>query len=603
MADGTGSFSPTSERKRARGRRGLWVALALVVVAAIVVVIARSAREPERVVRWSVLPPAGVHYEPAFGSPALSPDGTRIAFAAESGPGERSLWLQGVGSLEAERLPGSEGAKEPFWSPDSGSIGFFAAERLRVLDLAGGTVRDLAEALAPRGGSWGRTGSILFAPSITGPIFRVPAAGGVPEPVTRIDVDSDESSHWFPTFLPDGDHFLYVTQGGSGPEPDDGLAVAIASVASGVSRRLVERCTSARYVHPGLLIFQRGDDLFAQRFDLKTLGLSGLAQRVVSDVGRPFFQEPIYSISENGLLLYQQRAPTDDSRLTWVDRRGEELGTIGRPARYSDLALSHDEKRVVASIVDPLTGKSDLWVVDLERGTSARLTFESGNDFVPIWSPDDRKIYYYSERSTGTGTFVRPSDGQGESRPVFVSDDFNVLWSISPDGASGWLMINHFAQGTRWDVERLDLRTGGTRTVLGGPHRESAPAVSPDGRWLAFHSDASGQKEIYVVPTEGDGGPWRVSTDGGTYPQWSSEGREVLYRAADGWVEASRIRTLPTFSADPPVRLFRPLGRPPLGHQFVPARDGSRFLVNQPSEPRAAEPWILVENWRGELRP
>jgi Tol biopolymer transport system component len=363
----------------------------------------------------------------------------------------------------------------------------------------------------------------------------------------------------------------------------------------------VATSASARYASSGHLLFLRDRTLVAQPFDPGRLELSGDAVPVAENMSRTGRYEAIFSVSDTGLLLYQPGAASEDSRLVWLDRDGREQGTVGRPADYRNPVLSHDRKRVAASILDPQTQQADIWILDIERGTSTRLTFDPAYDVRPLWSADDRTIYFASDRSGGFDIYSKASAGTGTAELVYGSEAPDYLWSLSSDGKTGWLFSNNVMGKTSWDISRVDLETQEAKIFLQTPFRELGPSPSPDGRGLLYSSDESGRDELYVQSLGDDGGKWQISTDGGGWGEWTRDGREIVYRGGDGMLMAVDVSLEPTFAAGIPEALFDPRERDAVGQQYDVTPDGLRFLVNQPLEQPVVEPLILVQNWAREL--
>jgi Tol biopolymer transport system component/predicted Ser/Thr protein kinase len=603
--------APVVRRRKTRERIA-WGAAALGLVVAVGASLALWAtHETPRVVRSSLLPPDGARFEPSYGAMALSPDGTRLAFVASEEDGGRMLWVRSLSALTAQPLAGTEEARHPFWSPDGRYIGFFSRGKLRKIDASGGPPQALCDVSGGRGGTWSADGTILFTPSTTDVIYQVAASGGTPAPVTTFDESRGERSHRFPRFLPDGRHFLFLVQAPDGtPDTDGGFAIFGASLDSTEKKPIVASRASARYASSGHLLFIRDRTLVAQPFDPDALELSGDAVPVAENMSRTGRYEAIFSVSDTGLLLYQPGAASEDSRLVWLDRDGSEQGTVGRPADYRIPVLSHDRKRIAASVRDPQSQQADIWILDIERGTSTRLTFDPAYDVRPLWSADDRTIYFASNRSGGIAEaspgvggfdiYSKASAGTGTAELVYGGEAPDYLWSLSSDGRTGWLLSNNMGR-TGWDISRLDLESGEAAVFLQAPFQELGPVVSPDGHWLLYSSDESGRNEVYVQSLGDDGGKWQISTDGGIWGEWTRDGREIVYRGGDGTLMAVGVTFEPTFAAGIPEALFDPRERDAVGPQYDVTPDGLRFLVNQPLEQSVVEPLILVQNWAREL--
>jgi Tol biopolymer transport system component/predicted Ser/Thr protein kinase len=589
--------------RRRKTREGIaWAAAALgLLVAAGASIAFWATRETPRVLRASLLPPDGARFEPTFGAMALSPDGTRMAFVASDEGRTRMLWVRSLNALSAQALAGTEGAMHPFWSPDGRFIGFFSNGKLRKIDATGGPPQALCDAARGRGGAWSAGGTILFAPSTSEVIYKVPASGGTAVPVTAFDEARGETSHRFPQFLPDGRRFIFLVRAPlETPNAERGFAIHAASLDSLEKTSIVASRASARFAASGHLLFVRDRALVAQPFDPGTLELSGDAAPVAENVSRTTRFEAIFSVSDDGLLLFQAGAVSDDSRLVWLDRDGQERGATGEPADYVAPALSHDQKRIAVGINDTQTQTADIWILDVERGTRTRLTFDPANDERPRWSDDDRTIYFTSFRSGRGDVYSKSSSGTGTDELVYGGEGPDRLWSLSPDGRTGWLHSSETGE-TGFDIYRVDLESHEAEVVLQTPFQEGSPTVSPDGRWLLYQSTESGRFEVYVRSLGDDGGKWQISTDGGGNAVWTRDGREIVFHAADRRLMAVEVTLEPTFSAGLPETLFEPQMREIQGRQYDVTPDGNRLLVNQPVEQPVVEPATLVQNWTSEL--
>jgi predicted Ser/Thr protein kinase len=415
---------------RSRFRWGAWIAaavlgLALIVVGAVLWRATRPAEEP-RVLKMSVLPP---EKSALLGDiPAVSPDGQRVVFAAAL-DGKTSLWVRDLGSLEARALPGTDGASLPFWSPDSRFIGFFANGRLKKTEAAGGPVQTLCDAPLGRGGTWNRNDVIVFAPELQSGLFRVPAAGGTPVPVTALN--EQEGAHRYPWFLPDGRHFLYTAYG-----PGQGKFTAyVADLESKARRALIPAASNVAYVWPGYLLFLRELTLMAQPFDAAKLQTTGDAVPVAEHIGYTAIDIRAYfSSSQNGVLVYHSSGAglgvAIYSQLTWFDRSGKITGTVGPPGGLIGVAISANGNSVGTSRLDPQTGVLDIWLYDVVRGTNSRFTSKSSYNNQPVWSPDGSHIAFFD------GTFVnqRATNGAGQNEILDRSARLKAPVDWSRDG-------------------------------------------------------------------------------------------------------------------------------------------------------------------------
>jgi eukaryotic-like serine/threonine-protein kinase len=598
-----GEAAPVLAKRKARLRAAwsLHAATALLAILATVGFFYLRA-VPPRILRSSLLPPEKTQFNPNSGAMVLSPDGLRIAFVARREDGKEMLWVRALDALTAQPLAGTDDAMFPFWSPDSRFIGFFSAGKLRKIDANGGPSQPVCDATSGRGGTWSPEGTILFTPSQTDGIYKVSSAGGIPVAVTELDLKNGETSHRFPAFLPDGIHFLYLVEGRMETAGSEGGFTLFAGSTQSTKRtRLLATNSSARYAKSGHVLFLRDRTLLAQRFDAKKLALAGEAVPVAENMTRSTRFETIFSVSDNGLLAFQSGAASEVSSLVWIDREGRDLETVGKPADYRQIALSKDDKRVAVSILDPKSVKSDIWALDIERGTSTRLTFDPEDDATPIWSPDGKRVYFTSTRQGRGDIFWKSSSGTGKDELVVADQEWSILSSLSADGGTGAIMTNNAVKKTAWDISILNLADGKVRVFLQTPFNELVPALSPDGRWIAYSSNESGRNEVYVQSLQDEGGKWQISTDGGGRPRWSRGDSEIIFHSPDDKLMVVDVRTAPAFTASIPRLLVDPRVRQLPGMQYAVSSDGNRILVNRAIQQSAVTPVTLVQNWTEAL--
>ena len=597
-----GEPAPVLAKRKTRLRMAwlLHAATAIAAVAATLGVLQATKQRPN-VFRTSLLPPAGARFDNPFGSIALSPDGRRAAFIARTDTGKSMLWVRSLDALTSQPLAGTDGASFPFWSPDSRFIAFFASGKLRKIDANGGPPQTICDAQSGRGGTWNREGVILFTPSVADPIYKVSAAGGVPAPITELDAKAGDTGHRFPAFLPDGIHYLYFVESPAATTGSvEGYAIHAGSIESKTHTNILSASSPARYAS-GYLLFARDRTLLAQKFDAKNLKLVGEAVPVAENVARSTRYEAMFSASDDGLLAVQTGSAGDVSSLIWMDREGRDLQTVGKPADYRQIGLSHDNRRVAATIVDSKNDRADVWVLDIERGTATRLTFDPEDDYAPIWSVDDRRVFFTSTRQARGDVFWKSSSGTGKEEVVIADPEWSMLTSLSADGKLGSVMTNNVGKKTSWDLSLYDFTTGKIRVLLETPYGELAPSLSRDGRWIAYHSDESGRNEVYVLSLQDDGGKWQISTDGGARPIWSRGDNEIIFLSPDSKLMVVDVKRTPQFDASIPRELINPRIRPYPGMLWAVSSDGQRILVNRATESTEAAPYTLVQNWTEAL--
>jgi Tol biopolymer transport system component len=533
------------------------------------------------------------------GPVVISPDGSRLVFSARKEDGTEPLFVRPLESLVATPLAGTEGASYPFWSPDGRSIGFFADSKLKRIDAAGGPALSLCDALSGRGGAWNPEGIILFAEAQGSGLFRVPAAGGTPIEVTRLDKARQEGTHRWPQFLPDGRRFIYYSRTAVGSETN---AIMAGSLDGGDAKVILRTQSDAVYAS-GYLIFMRETTLMAQPFNADDLTLTGDAFPIAEQVQLDWsFARGVFSTSENGILVYQTGVPSAGSQLTWYDRSGKQTGTLGDKALYTDFSISPDLKKVAVTISEPRVGPPDLWIYVVARNLRTRFTFDAGPDNRPVWSPDSSRVIFSSARAGSFDLYIKSDSGSSNEELLLQAQYDQLPESWSADGRYV-AYYNRGVPGTRSDIWVLPL--SGTRTpipFLQTGFQEQDPQFSPDGRWIAYTSDESGREEVYVAPFPGPGRKWQISTVGGSRPRWRQDGREIYYLAVDNTIIAVEVGQQGSsfeVGVATPLFVIRPQR---IGTIYRVSPEGQRFLVNTAVEEERTSPLTLVVNWIADLR-
>lgn len=545
-------------------------------------------------VTFEVRPPRGI---PA--GPIISPDGRNLAFLSTGGSAARRIWIKPLNALDPRPLSGTEGASNPFWSPDGRFIAFFSGNKLRTIGIDGGAPVDVCEAIGPnRAGAWNRDGVILMSaqtPRGDNVIHRVAAAGGRPTPITQLDGTAADWQHTLPEFLPDGRRFLYLALAS---EKEDS-SVFMASLDSTERERLLDVRSQASYAEPGYLLYRRGEALLAHPFDLASGRFSGTPKTVVANVAFSVATgRTIFSASQTGVLVYRS---IPENVLEWVDRRGNASGTIGVQRLDIDPAVSPDGNRVAVSRYDPLRNARNIWILDNQHGGESRLTFGNSWDVAPVWSRDGARVAYASgpEAFTSLGLYEKAVNGSSAEQRLGAATGYPESWTS--DGRS--LLYGEIGNGGRlW----LFSPAGPPTQLFEGRNG----LLSPDGHWLAYESTESGIAEVYVRPfPHGGVARWQVSPSGGVEPRWREDGRELYYLAADQHLMAVPVSTTSgTFEAGRPVPLFRTRadvsgnGRVAGRRQYGVVRDGQRFLINQVSASLPPQLTVIL-NWPAALRP
>jgi Tol biopolymer transport system component len=455
---------------------------------------------------------------------AVSPDGRTIAFVASDSSAIGRVYLRPLASLIAQPLAGTEGATQPFWSPDGRSIAFFAEGKLKKLAAAGGPPEVLCAAPDGRGGAWSPAGVIVFAPTSQGPLFRVSASGGDPAPASAIDSTRGELAHRFPRFLPDGRHFVFTAT----PPRAGRFDICVGALDSPSHRRVMSAPSGVEFASPGYLLYARGGALMAQRVDPRSLKLVGDPVHLEDSPGRGNFSGgAVVNASRGGTLAYLNE-PSAETRLVSVDPgSGAQKPTAVAPARYAQLAVARDGR--VALSRENADGGLDIWIADPVRGTATRSTAAPGTNELMTWSPDDAQIFFMSDRDGPQKLYVKPASGSSPEQAV-VSEGapFKRSYGWSSDGR--YLFFGQLDPRTGWDVWVLPL-FGDRKAVpfAKTPSNEEGGDLSPDGRWLAYQSDESGRPEIYVQAFPAGGAKYQVTTDGGFYPRWTADGRHIVF--------------------------------------------------------------------------
>ena len=596
-----------------------WLALTVVVVIAggVIVALMRGRGDGGKAaphVRMPFVAPPGIIID-QWGQTKVSPDGTKIVFSGRSPNSGRQLWLRPLDALDAQPLPDTEDAIEPFWSPDSRSIGFGSKGKLRRLDLGAARAQVLCDVARLVGGSWGRSGVILFAPDWRAPIYQIPAAGGTPEIAVKPDPKAGEEACRYPCFLPDGRTFVYNASVGTG-SPILKLASLDANPGAGSALTPVGGSPPA-FAPPGWLFSLRNGVPSVQAFDSVTHRLTGEVVPVGPAPSTDDAGNVSASVSENGVLVLHYFR-WYDYELKWFDRAGKELGSLGGMGKTGQSwtpELSPDGKQIVIQRIDIPTRNSDLWLIDVAKDTLTRLTTGPTFEQTPIWSADGSTIYYSSSGGTrGPGGVFKIAATGGEEK--LISERFAFPRQTTPDGR--FMIFSERGEKTRLDIWMLPLTPAGDPAaepvpLLDSEFEESQPALSPDGRMLAYTSDVDGLANVYVRPMTPEGKLGkvvRISTQGGSQPRWKGDSKELYYVAGltsvpEGQMMAARLKEgEKEIDFEPAAPLFKTRMMPnQVATDYVVTPDGTRFLVGSLIGETRPPSITIVTNWMESLKP
>jgi len=529
--------------------------------------------------------------------PVLSPDGSAVVFGARD-----QIWYHSLRTGAERALSGAHDAIFPFWSPDGSSIGFFADSKLKTLDISTGVMRTLCDAPSARGGAWSSSGIIVFSPGIRDVLYQVPALGGSPSAVTHLDPKLHTTHRW-PFFLPDGEHFLYLASNSSFPQAEPN-GIYLASLDGKVNRFLVSSIAGGIYAQ-GRLLFVKDYALYAQSLDLRRLALAGpvvrLADGIVVDGG---IWHATITASQTNELIFQTGPGSALSRLEWVDRQGKHLNFASDKSEFLGPRLSRDARRILTGTGDPTV---DTWVFDASGQNKSRLSFSGFITSEAVWSPDNSHFAVTAFLPNSRyRTFVKASSGSGPETVIHEADANEPVTDWSPDGR--YLLAEHYLHGGS-EIWLLPLAPDeAPRPLLPSLATKGSQfsgQFSPDGKFMSFTMAVASGPQVFIVPFPGGNGMWQASVDGGHWPRWRRDGKELYFVTLRNVVTAVAIHekgeslevghAIPLFSFHP-GRVYR-LGM--TGYDVAP--DGQRFLLNAASDENN-RPLTLLVNWQAELK-
>jgi len=594
--------NPTSGAKSLphKSNRLPWVAAAagLAIAAVLAVIHFRETPPAVQTLRYTIAAPEGTVH-----SFAISPDGRYLVIAAGTA-GKQQLWLRALDALQAQAMPFTEDATFPFWSPDSRYIAFFAQGKLKKVAASGGPSQSLCDVSSGRGGTWGRDDVIVFSPSTGGiSLRRVAAGGGVP-----VDIMQTKGDQRHPTFLPDGRQFLYLARGGG---EQRGIYVSSTDGPPGKNenRRLLADDSAPVFAPPtesgrtGHILFVRQNTLMAVPFDAVSAQLTGDVFPVTDGVSLTSNQSYLpATVSDNGLLVYASGGAAGTNQLAWMDRTGKSLGPVGAPGAIMDPALSPDEKSVA------LRRGTDLWLRELSRGAETRFTSVASGNIAPFWSPKGDRILFMSNRKGGIfNLYQKLANGSGQDELLLEDGLTKVPMQWSRDGR--FIVYAPLDPKTKLDLWVLPAEGAAAERkpipFIQSEFDEVFGQLSPDSHWMAFTSDRSGRREVYVRPFPPGDGEYPISTAGGEMPRWKGDGKEIYFEGVDGKMMAVAVKTSvgakPVLEASAPVALFDAHmvhNFPDTVYQYDVTADGKRFLINTTGSGAAsALPLTAVSNW------
>lgn len=544
---------------------------------------------------------------------ALSPDGRRLAINVRDASLNTLIYIRSLDSDKPQKLARTDGALYPFWSPDSRWIGFSAKGSLQKIEVSGGLPITICRCSpGHRGGTWNRDGLILFSP-FGGPLNIVPAAGGQPSLITDMDTSGGERSHRWPQFLPDGRSFIYLVE--STKHENNGIYVG--SLDSSEKKLLLQTDSNAIYTLQGYLFYLKDKEVMAQAFDPRKRLLEGEPIHITTLFETVSLQKPsemlrinretssmFLTFSENGRVAYYQ-ASRINSQLVWYDRKGLRLGTLITEDDYRNPVISPDGKRVAfdgSGIMQDNNG--EIWVMDVNRGIPERITYTAAVDLKPVWSPDSRRIVFGSNQGPVWQLFVKAGSGIGNAELLYTSTNNNTPFDWSLDGR----FITFYEQGenTGTDVWILSLEgERKARPLLNSEFNELHAQFSPNGKWVAYGSDKAGIPQVFVRSFPADDYNTQISIEGGNFPKWRRDGRELFYMAADAKMMSVSINKIDEqFEADDPIPLFEtdpPIISGPWDGIFAVAPAGDKFLIRSAAGKSGSSPVTIITNWETRL--
>ena len=585
---------PVSSKKRF-----FWPVVSGILAIALAVVMMNSSGSDEPaspVMRFSINLPLSSPFIVGAATLAIAPDGKNIVYHGATPGGREILYLRPLDKLDARPMAGSEGATDPFFSADGQWVAFFASGKLKKVSIFGGAAQDICAIQGfIDGACWGADNTIFFG-HLNSSIHRVPANGGVPVEATILDTTRGEISHRFPQVIPDSKWILFTVKKNNIASFDEAV-IAAENVETHERRELVNGGSFARYLPTGHIMYARGASLYAVPFDREDVRVTGPSIPVIEGgMLNPFSGTANFEVSRTGILIYTPLGPLSglNNIVAWMDRGGSVTPILKEPRPYDDVRLSPDNQKIALTI---RAANDDIWVYDLARSALTRLTFGGGNSVLPDWTPDGKRVLFYSERGKETGLFWKSWDGSGVSERIGDESEarVNLGSTFTPDGK----VVIYGVKGDLWSVS-VDGNQK-RKPLMQVPALDEAPRISPDGHLLAYLSDESGRNEVYVVPYPGLNGKWQVSSGGATSPAtWDAEGKELFFTEQGNLMRVDVTRE-PSVTFSPPKKVC---SLPPSFYSLnAVTNDGRRFLVVLAArEDVDATHLNVVVGWFSELR-
>ena len=555
----------------------------------------RLSHSAQRTMHFTAAPPFSAR------SIAVAPDGKTVAFVAYREDTHRAgLFLYEIGANDAKPLTGTDGASFPFWAPDGRAVGFFANGKLKRFDFDSASARTLCDAPSGRGGTWGKSGLILFTPigTLNEGIMSVSDNGGTPVKFNYPSATGNENTYRWPVFLPDGKHYLFLAANIRGDIELNTLYVG--SVDNQSEKHLLTKTVYNGDYANGYVFFVRDGAIQAQKLDLSSYQLTGDVLRIFDNVKLQSRIMYAAFAASGDVVLAQEAGEVSLSRLVWYNRNGKDISGSAPTDTYSNIAISPDEKYIATDKTDTINENTDVFIYDPARASFRRLTFDPGIDAVPVWSPDRSQIAFTSSRGRNFGIYLKPADGSQPERQLVLTsgvdalpadwsrDGNNLLYLVPPD-----LWVYSFIEGKPHAFLKA---TASLKTAQ----------FSPDGKWVAYSSNESGRWEVYVTSFPDARGKWQISTDGGEQPRWRGDGKEIYFLSSDMKLMAVSVDTRNEFESGTPATLFQTNPREQVAttEQVVydVNRDGQRFLVNTKYDNGSPHPMSVILNWKTEMK-